>query len=62
MKPNAQLEDAVAEQRTHRNRCPDYDDDCRLVKCPLACYLGDALTGRAEGYCPLLLGIPECNP
>lgn len=58
MKPNAEVEDAVAEHRTRRKRCPDYDSECKDVPCPLYCFLGDERTGPAEGYCPLLLGIP----
>lgn len=45
------------------NRCPDYDEDCALVKNHLKCFLGlpsvtsdghTVCTGQAKGYCPFI--------
>lgn len=46
-------------------RCPDYDDECALVKDHAACFAGGvklfpgliAETPPADGYCPFLLGM-----
>jgi len=34
--------------------CADYDDECSEVKCPTKCWIGNELTGPANGYCPLM--------
>ncbi len=37
------------------NRCPDFDEDCNLVKDHLSCYIGiNCKDGVAKGYCPFL--------
>lgn len=33
-------------------RCEDFDEDCRQVKCKLTCWMYDL----EKGYCPYLLG------
>jgi len=42
--------------------CPDFDNDCRYVKCPLSCWLGvHSGLGWAGGYCPLLRQEAGCE-
>lgn len=47
--------------RPHKRRCSDFDSECAEVKNHLRCYLGvsgcGAWIGRADGYCPHLLGM-----
>lgn len=46
----------------NRRRCPDYDSECVDVRDPLECYLGcGGELERADGYCPLILGIPALD-
>lgn len=49
-----QKPEIVISNKCGGKRCSDYDDECVLVRCPAKCFIGDSLTGPADGYCPLI--------
>ena len=49
-----ELIEVVNIDNTPSNRCTCFDDDCQAVKSPSVCWIGDELTGPADGYCPLM--------
>lgn len=40
-------------------RCSCFDEDCKKVVSPFSCWIGDEVTGAADGYCPLMYGADQ---
>lgn len=41
---------------TKSPNCSCFDEDCKQVKNPFSCWIGDEITGPSDGYCPLMFG------